>query len=242
MKLKAKEDNSWLLIKHNDEFAVHKEYNSEKETPVNSPINKSLKENKQPQKKKFYKALKSQARKLNSYIKPMLAKETGKPFNDKEWQYEIKWDGYRAIGEINKSNIELYSRNGNSFNLNYPIVINELKKIKQEVILDGEIVVLDEKGKSDFQQLQDYENNSSYTICYYVFDLLSINEKKIYDLPLIERKKLLRKIIPKNPVIKYSDYILENGIDLFAEAKKQNLGRYHCKKNIQPIPSRCKDK
>src|SRR6202012_4849765 len=124
--------------------------------------------------------------------------------NDKEWLFEIKWDGYRAVAEINKADIRLYSRNGNSFNLNYPIVVEELKKIKQRIVIDGEIVVLDENGKSDFQKLQDYENNNDYTICYYIFDLLELNGKGIYDLPLIERKKLLRKIIPKNPVLKYS--------------------------------------
>ncbi len=181
-------------------------------------------------KKKFYKALGKQGSKLTAFIKPMLAKETDKPFNNKEWLYEIKWDGYRAVAEINKGDIKLYSRNGNSFNLNYPIVVNELKKIKQQVVLDGEIVILDENGKSDFQKLQDYENNSNYPIGYYIFDLLAINGKPIYDLPLIDRKKMLRKIIPKNPVLKYSDHVIEKGIDFFTAAKEQDLEGIMAKK------------
>ena len=80
--------------------------------------------------------------KLN--IKPMLAKETANAFDDKDWLFEIKWDGYRAISEIKNGAVELYSRNGNSFNTSYPVVYNELKKIKQEVVFDGEIVILNE--------------------------------------------------------------------------------------------------
>ena len=121
----------------------------------------------------------------------MLAKETDKPFSDKQWLFEIKWDGYRAISEITKDKVELYSRNSNSFNTSYPIIVDELKKIKQQVVLDGEVVVLNEKGKSDFQLLQQYGDNPQQPLCYYVFDLLSVDGKSIYDLPLIERKKLL---------------------------------------------------
>jgi len=160
----------------------------------------------------------------------MLAKETDKAFNNKDWLFEIKWDGYRAISEISKNRVELYSRNGNSFNTSYPIVFNELKKIKQQVVLDGEIVVLDKNGKSDFQELQQYEDNSEAILCYYVFDLLSVNGKNIYDLPLIKRKKLLRKIIKPNAVIKYSDHVLEDGIAFFKAAQKQDLEGIMAKK------------
>ena len=105
----------------------------------------------------------------------MLAKETDTAFDDKDWLFEIKWDGYRAISEIKNGAVELYSRNGNSFNAAYPIVYNELKKIKQDVVFDGEIVIINEEGKSDFQKLQHYEDNTHFPICYYLFDLLSLN-------------------------------------------------------------------
>jgi len=153
----------------------------------------------------------------------MLAKETDAAFNDKEWIFEIKWDGYRAIAEIEDGEVKLYSRNGLSFADKYPLVFNELKKIKHDAVLDGEIVILDKDGKSDFQKLQHYEENTQYPICYYVFDLLELNGQDICDQPLLERKKLLKALIKKNNVIKYSDHIAEKGVDFFNLTGKQGL-------------------
>lgn len=160
----------------------------------------------------------------------MLAKETANAFDDKDWLFEIKWDGYRAISEIKDGNVSLYSRNGNSFINDYPLVAKELKKIKHDAILDGEIIILNEEGKSDFQKLQHYEDNTQYPICYYVFDLLSLNGNSTYELPLIERKELLKKLLPKNAVIKYSDHIIAKGKDFFEAAKKNDLEGIMAKK------------
>lgn len=160
----------------------------------------------------------------------MLAKETEDPFDSSDWLFEIKWDGYRAISELDNGEVKLYSRNGNSFNTSYPIVVNALKKIRQKVILDGEIVILNEQGISDFQKLQHYEENTQYPICYYVFDVLAINGEKTTELPLIERKRLLKKILPAGPVVKYSDHIVGKGKDFFAAAQKQNLEGIMAKK------------
>ncbi len=164
------------------------------------------------------------------FIQPMLAKETDTAFDNKDWLFEIKWDGYRAISEIKNGAVELYSRNGNSFNAAYPIVYNELKKIKPDVVFDGEIVIINEEGKSDFQKLQHYEDNTHFPICYYVFDLLSLNGEDTTQLPLTERKKLLQTIIKKNPVIKYSAHIQTKGIDFFAAAKASDLEGIMAKK------------
>jgi bifunctional non-homologous end joining protein LigD len=154
----------------------------------------------------------------------MLAGEIENPFDDEEWLFEIKWDGYRAIAEKNNNNeIRLYSRNGLNFLQNYPVVANQLKKIKEEATIDGEIVVLNDEGNPDFQFLQHYSENKSRPIQYYVFDLLKLKGHDITGLPLLERKKLLRKIIPKNEVIKYSDHILENGTSFFNVSKEKNL-------------------
>jgi len=160
----------------------------------------------------------------------MLAKETDAVFDDKEWLFEIKWDGYRAISEITDGHVEIYSRNGNSFNNQYPIVYNELKKLKHDMVLDGEVVIINEEGKSDFQKLQHYEDNTQYPICYYVFDLLFLNGQNIRELPLTQRKELLKKALPKNAVIKYSDHIMAKGKDFFAAAKKQDLEGIMAKK------------
>jgi bifunctional non-homologous end joining protein LigD len=153
----------------------------------------------------------------------MLAEETVEPFDDKDWVFEIKWDGYRAIAEIEKGKVQLYSRNGNLFNNTYPIVVNELKKIKLNAVLDGEIVVTNEQGKPSFQLLQDYRNNIDKPIYYYVFDILSLGNKNTCDLPLLERKKLLKKLIKNKTVIKYADHIEAKGKAFFKAAIKQGL-------------------
>src|SRR5688572_8122928 len=93
--------------------------------------------------------------KYSDYVKPMLAQLHDRPFDDDEWLFEIKWDGYRAVAEVQKT-IRLYSRNGLSFLDLYPVIGNALKKIKEKVILDGEIVAFNEKNQPDFQKLQQY--------------------------------------------------------------------------------------
>ena len=153
----------------------------------------------------------------------MLAKEAENAFDDNNWIFEIKWDGYRAIAEVTANDVKFYSRNGISFKNSYPIIFEELKKIKQKIVLDGEIVVLNEGGKSDFQKLQHYGENPEYPLCYYVFDILSFNTKDICDHPLIERKKLLKKILKETDVIKYSDHIVGKGINFFKAAQEKEL-------------------
>lgn len=175
---------------------------------------------------------KSSHTKLSTFTRPMLAKETDTAFDDAGWLYEIKWDGYRAIAEINKGSAELYSRNGISFNNKYPVVYNSLMKIKHTAVLDGEIVVLNEKGFPSFQKLQHYEDNTQFPLCYYVFDLLSLDGKDTTQLPLVERKELLQKLVGnKNPVIKYSDHITGKGKAFFAATGKQGLEGIMAKKS-----------
>lgn len=161
----------------------------------------------------------------------MLAKESAHAFDDENWLYEIKWDGYRAIAEVGTKNIALYSRNGNSFLNAYPNIIKGLRGLKQPAILDGEIVVLNEEGSPDFQKLQDYENNHNHPLYYYVFDLLSLNNKSLESLPLIERKALLKKLIGKNDFIKFSDHITGNGKEFFNVSVQKNLEGIMAKKS-----------
>lgn len=160
----------------------------------------------------------------------MLAKQTDKPFDDDDWLFEIKWDGYRAITEKRKNEILLYSRNGLNFENTYPIVADQLKSIEADAVLDGEIVVLDEEGKPDFQFLQHYSENQDRPIQYYIFDLLELNGTDTSQLPLTDRKELLQEIIPQNEVIKYSDHILKKGKEFFAVSKEKNLEGIMAKK------------
>ena len=173
----------------------------------------------------------STAKKVSDFIKPMLAKETSEPFDDKGWLFEIKWDGYRAIAEKKKNSISLYSRNGLNFKSTYPIIVDQLNSIKVDAVLDGEIVVLGEDGRPDFQFLQHYSENQNRPIQYCVFDLLQLNGKDTTSLPLIDRKELLKQIIPEeNPVIKYSDHIVEKGKSFFQVSTEKDLEGIMAKK------------
>src|SRR5690606_25675803 len=94
---------------------------------------------------------------MPSKIKPMLAYLIDKPFDGKEWLFETKWDGYRAIAEIRGDQVELYSRNFLSFNTRFKALIEPLRELAVDAILDGEIVVIDKNGRSSFQDLQNYQ-------------------------------------------------------------------------------------
>lgn len=172
--------------------------------------------------------------KLKTFIKPMLAKIHDQPFDDAEWLFEAKWDGYRAVAEIRKGNIKLYSRNGLSFLTLYPKVVEELKKLPGDAIFDGEIVVLNEENKPDFQKLQQYDNNPSLRIIYYVFDCLSHNGTSTLHLPLIERKRIAEKALVKSKVIKFSDHVLHSGVDFFSSVVKMDLEGMIAKRIASP--------
>lgn len=160
--------------------------------------------------------------KLVKYTKPMLATIHDEPFDGSDWIFEIKWDGYRAVAETGKE-VQLYSRNGLSFLRLYPAVAAELEKISDDAILDGEIVVLNEKNKPDFQKLQQYDHNPSLPIQYHVFDCLSYQGKSIMHLPLLERKEILKKVLPKSKIIRYSDHVNGDGIKFFSKVVEMGL-------------------
>jgi bifunctional non-homologous end joining protein LigD len=154
----------------------------------------------------------------------MLATLTEKVFNDKDWLFEIKWDGYRAVAELSGKNVKMYSRNGISFLGLYPEIAEALGKLKLNAVLDGEIVVLDKTGKSDFQHLQHLDESAGLALVYYVFDLLRLDGKDLTDLPLQERKARLQKLLGKTGgTIRYSDHVVEKGKSLFAAAQSKNL-------------------
>lgn len=164
------------------------------------------------------------SRKLSSFVEPMKAQLTDQPaFDSPDWIFEIKWDGYRAIAEINKSGNKLYSRNGLTFDKAYPKIFDGLKAIKKSAIIDGEIVVFDENGKPSFQKLQNYKSTDKYAIVYFVFDILELEGRPLLSLPLIERKEILKKLLPASNVIKYCDHVEDQGKMLFKEMQKMNL-------------------
>jgi bifunctional non-homologous end joining protein LigD len=164
----------------------------------------------------------------------MLANIYEKPFDDLDWIFEVKWDGYRAMAEINKEEIKLYSRNGLSFLQLYPAVAEELKKIKDDVILDGEIVVLNQNNKPDFQNLQQYDNQPSLKILYYVFDCLQYNGRSLLSLPLLERKKIAEKVLVESNILRFSDHVLQSGVEFFSKIIQMDLEGMIAKRASSP--------
>jgi bifunctional non-homologous end joining protein LigD len=165
------------------------------------------------------------------HIKPMLATLFDHPFDDPNWVFEIKWDGFRAIAEIEKPKVEIYSRNLLSFNEKFLPIVKTLSKISISMILDGEIVVVDSRGKSHFQLLQQYQETGKGNLIYYVFDLLFLKGKDLRGLPLLERKKLLEKNLPKLSNVKFSHHVPQKGIAFFKAAQKQQLEGIMAKKS-----------
>jgi len=164
-----------------------------------------------------------QADPLPQSVKPMLATLVDEPFDNPGWVFEIKQDGYRAIAEIRNGRVELYSRNNLSFNRNFMSIVAALQSIPGDAVLDGEVVALDEQGRSHFQLLQNHLKTGQGPLCYFVFDLLYRDGQDLRGLPLLARKELLRGILPDLPELKFNDHIAETGRDFFELAQQNNL-------------------
>ncbi|WP_353148887.1 DNA ligase D [Chryseobacterium sp.] len=153
----------------------------------------------------------------------MLAKLSEKAFDDKDWVFEIKWDGYRAIADLSQDQPLFYSRNGISFLSKFDIISRDFGLQKYRMILDGEVVAYDDQGKPNFQLLQQIQDNPNPALVYQVFDLLWLNGHSTEELPLIQRKELLKEALVETDTIKYCDHIPEKGIDFFEQMKKMKL-------------------
>lgn len=167
-------------------------------------------------------------------IQPMLATLVNEPFDRVGWVFEIKWDGYRAIAEVDEQSVRLYSRHNLDLTDRYAEIVRSLKKLKRKVVLDGEVVVLDREGKSSFQLLQNYSHTHQGPLVYYVFDLLELDGKNLRNLPLVERKKLLKALLGKQKNVKYSDHVEEKGKSFFSAAKKAGLEGMIAKRTDSP--------
>jgi bifunctional non-homologous end joining protein LigD len=161
--------------------------------------------------------------KFPSNILPMLATLVDKPSEQEGWTYEIKWDGYRALALKNGKSIELKSRNDKSFNKKFYPVYAEIAKLGFNCVLDGEIVVLNAKGISDFGALQNWRSEADGELFFYVFDLLWFEGMDLTELPFSERRTLLKALIPQTEIIRISENFSESGSDFFSMAKKMGL-------------------
>jgi bifunctional non-homologous end joining protein LigD len=127
-------------------------------------------------------------------IEPMLCTLVAKPTDDPDYIYEVKFDGYRIIAYVDTGAITLSSRGGKDYTGKYPLVAQALGKIGHRAVIDGEVVVFKEDGLPDFDALQRY-NGHTTPISYCVFDLLWLDGKNVMDLPLVQRKTMLKDLI-----------------------------------------------
>jgi DNA ligase D-like protein (predicted ligase) len=122
----------------------------------------------------------------------------------KEWLYEAKFDGYRALAIKDGERVRIISRRGNDLTRSYPSIETAVQAMRAgTAVLDGEIVAFDEQGRPSFQQLQ-HRTAKSTAIRYFAFDLLHLNGKDLKDLPLQERRKKLSALI-RGSEVEYSD-------------------------------------
>jgi bifunctional non-homologous end joining protein LigD len=245
-------ENAWLLMKLKDSYASQEDITAkEKSVQSGKTLNqvektttnvygqtiiqpgttkKDIKDSKKkvktkPVKQASFEAFKNGKKSpLPKNVKPMLATLVDEPFDEEGWLYEVKWDGYRAIAILNDDKVELSSRNEKSFNGKFYPVYNALKELGLNAVLDGEIIVADNKGLSNFGNLQNWRSEADGILIYYVFDLLWLNGYSIMQLPLAERRDLLRTIIPgNNEFIKLSENFNATGTEFFKLAEQTGL-------------------
>ncbi len=216
--VRLKDEKNWLLIKENDKFADADHDLSEFDVSVVSGrtseeiVNHhdlSLRGNP-------FSWTEAQLVKLGDIIP-----------KGKEWVFEIKYDGYRILTYAEKGRVKFFTRNKKDFSDKFREVENDLLKWSgaRAFVLDGEMVVLDEHGRSDFQALQNHlKMRETQTLVYMVFDLLALDGEDLRGLTLIERKMRLKEFLKSSPEnVVYSDHVVGNGEAVFVEAQKLGL-------------------
>lgn len=161
---------------------------------------------------------------------PMLLKEVDKPFDSKDYIYELKYDGIRAIIYVSPNSFEIRNRHNEDITKLYPELKEIQKLVKRKTIFDGEIIFM-ENGKPSFEKLQKRAhlknkdkikyNSFNNPVIFVAFDILYDN-KDLIDMPLIKRKKIIDKYLENNYFLK-TKWILNNGVKLFESVKKLDL-------------------
>jgi len=248
VKLKNADNNAWLLIKHRDKYAKETDITKKDKSVVSgktleaiektskniwgsSPKKKTA--SKRSRVKRVEKKKELTEGKKASFPKtfsPMLATLVDKPFDEPGWIYEIKWDGYRAVAMINKGNVNLVSRNNKPFNEKFYPIVDALKKWNINAIIDGEAVVLNEKGVSNFGALQNWRSEADGDLFYYVFDVLWLNGYDFKNLPLVKRKQILNEQIPFEGIIRLSESFETSATEFLEATAKMGMEGIMAKK------------
>ncbi len=233
----GRDDKSWLLLKKKDRYATADDILSLNRSVVSR---KTLEDIAKADPKRSSRQQKTDRIRLGEAmeeedlrdaplkpmprpLRPMLATAIKEPFDHPDWIFEVKWDGFRSLAEIGKGGVSLFSRNGRPLGDEFPAIPEALGQARFEAVLDGEIVVADKRGRPDFQMLQDYRKSGTGHLLYCVFDLLSLEGHDLTNLPLVRRKRLLKRILPAAPHIGFSDHVEKEGILFFRVVKERGL-------------------
>ncbi|HET9440883.1 MAG TPA: DNA ligase D [Longimicrobiales bacterium] len=232
VKLK-KAEKEWLLIKERDGYVSTDPQVYSEQSILSGLTVEQLKHHESPAA-----GVIAELQKLNAVrrrIRPhdvtvMLAESRDKPFSRSGWLFEMKYDGYRLIAGREDNDVVLLSRNKRALTSTFPEIVRALQALPfDRIIIDGEVVVTDESGRPNFQRLQkrgmlrrslDIRRAAvELPATLYVFDLLAFDEFDLRALPLIERKRLLRQLIPEKGVLQFADHIPDRGEDFFRAAE-----------------------
>ncbi len=237
VRLKSREatGKEWLLIKEHDAYESADGPTFSHESVLSGLTVKQL-ENPQPKIAAIKRALKplSAAATVTDIDKiahaPMLA-TSGEASNRKGWAWELKYDGYRILARKALGSVKLFTRNGHDISQRFPEICQVLSHLPvDECIIDGELVVHDTSGRPSFALMQQRARSlSPHQVAttaitdpatYYCFDLLFVNGRDLRACTLLERKRVLRQIVPDKSAFVYSEHVLDQGLKTFQAAKE----------------------
>ncbi len=154
----------------------------------------------------------------------MLATLVSEPVSEKGWLYEMKWDGYRVLSYLEKGAVDIRSRNNKSFNEKYYPLYQSLKEWTIDAVIDGEIVVVNEHGIPDFANLQLWRSEADGELYYYLFDLLWLDGVSLLNMPIEQRRAVLKAIVPADhPFVRVSESLKDSGKKAFEQARSLHL-------------------
>jgi bifunctional non-homologous end joining protein LigD len=183
---------------------------------------------------------KSAALPMPRFRAPQLATPTAKPPSGPGWLHEIKFDGYRIIAAMAGGKSKLYTRSGLDWTTKFLWLAEAVAQLPmRSALIDGEVVALDENGRSDFGRLQQALKTSADTLHFYAFDLLELDAEDIAHLPLAQRKARLSTLLRQAPdSILYSDHVIGDGEKVLAECCRMRLEGIVSKRADKPYVSR----
>ncbi len=158
-------------------------------------------------------------------IEPMLATLATKAFDDDDWLYEIKWDGFRVQALLDGGKVRLLTRNLHDAASYFPRLLTSTNWIDaQQAVVDGEVVAVDDEGRPDFSLLQTKLGDKAATgLVYQVFDLLYLDGRSLLDVPLEDRKRLLKSVLKDHPRVRYASHVEREGLAFFEAAKAMGV-------------------